>query len=161
MKKIINFFYTTVIVLILFFTSNVIKAQPGALDLSFPSDAIFGDTVAMVTTNLSTGRDYGYSVVVQPDGKILMAGYIDPPSGYEFAIVRYNKDGTLDSTFDNDGIVTTDFASGYDEIRDMALQDDGKIVVAGFNNNAGNRKKAVARYNTDGSIDSTFSGDGM
>ena len=160
MKPIMSL-YCTFLLLILFYTSNVIKAQPGALDLSFPSDAIFGDTVAMVTTAISDGRDYGYSVAVQPDGKILLAGHNDDSSGYEFAIVRYNVDGTLDATFDNDGIVTTDFASGYDEIRDMALQDDGKIVVAGFNNNAGNRKKAVARYNTDGSIDSTFSGDGM
>ncbi|MDL2357258.1 MAG: putative Ig domain-containing protein, partial [Pseudomonadota bacterium] len=91
------------------------------------------------------------SVRVQADGKILVAG----ASGDNFALARYNANGTLDTSFDGDGKLTTDFGS-YDQGTNIALQADGKIVVAGTSN----FQFAVARYNTDGSLDTSFDTDG-
>jgi len=108
----------------------------------------------MVTTDLgSSGSsgDYGYSVVLQSDGKIVVSGM----SNYNFAVVRYNPEGSLDTTFAGDGKATTDFGSN-DMGLSVALQYDGKIVVAGLSGGV----FAVARYNVDGSLDTSFSGDG-
>ena len=69
-------------------------------------------------------------------------------------------DGNLDSSFSDDGILLTDFNGEDDVILSMALQSDGKIVVAGYANTAGNRDFALARYNMDGALDNAFAGDG-
>ncbi len=117
----------------------------GSLDRSFSGDG-------RQTTDFVGNDDVGNAVVVQPDGKIVVAG----SSEYDFAVARYHADGTLDSTFGNAGKQTTDFGDGVDAGRAMALQTDGKIVVAGSSHD----DFAVARYNADGSLDSSFSGDG-
>src|SRR5687767_14705361 len=70
-------------------------------------------------------------------------------------------DGSLDPTFGSGGIVTTDFGSGADQGYAVALQPDGKIVVAGMSLGAINTDFALARYNSDGSLDTTFDTDGM
>src|SRR5574341_1204332 len=76
---------------------------------------------------------------------------------YEFVLTRYNSNGGLDGSFDGDGKVNTSFpASGSGIIYGMAIQADGKIVTAGV---AGS-EFALARYNTNGSLDVTFDGDG-
>ncbi|MBW4612260.1 MAG: DUF4114 domain-containing protein [Desmonostoc vinosum HA7617-LM4] len=99
------------------------------------------------------GSDGGYSVVVQQvaNGKILVAGQ----SNGNFAIARYNSNGSLDNTFDGDGRLTTDF-DGNDVGRSIILQPDGKIVVAGNSDGS----FAIARYNTNGSLDNTFGSGG-
>jgi len=112
------------------------------------------------TMDSSYGRNgYAQSVffesasgVLQPDGKIVLAG----GTSVDFALARYNTDGTFDTTFSSDGKLTTDFASGYDYANSVAIQRDGKIVVAG----GGFGDFAIARYNTDGTLDTTFSKDG-
>ncbi len=81
-------------------------------------------------------------------------------SGYLFGLVRYNIDGTLDNTFDTDGKVTTAFGFGEDYGGEIALQPDGKIIVAGSSEQGGHWDFALARYNSDGSLDTTFSADG-
>ena len=122
----------------------------GTLDASF-------DTDGKVTTNLGSIESIN-SIAIQSDGKIVAAGY----SGSDFAIARYDTNGTLDASFDTDGIVTTDIASSDDGFNSVLLQSDGKIVAAGYTDNAGfSYLMAVARYNTDGSLDSTFNGDGI
>ena len=68
---------------------------------------------------------------MQPDGKIVAAGHAIIGSTADFALVRYNLDGSLDTTFDTDGKVTTAFGSGNDTAFAVALQPDGKIVAAG------------------------------
>lgn len=115
----------------------------GSLDTSFDSDGT-------VSTDLGT-YDNGYSVAVQADGKILVAG----ASGDNFALVRYNANGSLDVGFDGDGKLTTDFGAS-ERGNSVAVQADGKIVVAGFSGLA----FALARYNTDGSLDTSFDVDG-
>src|ERR687896_174979 len=68
--------------------------------------------------------------------------------------------GDLDPTFDGDGKVTTDFAGADDEAQGVAIQGDGKSVSAGLAGVSGTDDFALARYNSDGSLDPTFSGDG-
>jgi uncharacterized delta-60 repeat protein len=108
-------------------------------------DSSFGGTGA-VTTNLGTTTDVATDVMVQPDGKVVAAGY----SGGAFAVVRYNPNGTLDTSFGTRGtgevITTIDRGSNYSW--SMALQTDGKILVAG--------STAVVRYNANGTLDSSF-----
>ncbi|HNL13877.1 MAG TPA: DUF4347 domain-containing protein, partial [Accumulibacter sp.] len=124
----------------------------GSLDTSFSNDG-------MLTTAVGTGNDYAYSVVLQPDGKILVAGE-GIVANRDFALVRYNADGSLDTSFSGDGMLTTAIGPSYDVGYSVALQPDGKILVAGFRLN-GDQDFAVVRYNADGSLDTSFSGDGM
>jgi uncharacterized delta-60 repeat protein len=121
----------------------------GSLDSTFDGDG-------KVTTAFG-GDDFGYGVALQSDGKIMVAGGDDSGGADDFGLARYNSDGSLDTTFDGDGKVTTDFAAGAAYAQDMAIQPDGKMVLVGI---AGN-DFAVARYNTDGSLDTTFDTDGM
>jgi uncharacterized delta-60 repeat protein len=125
----------------------------GSLDTTF-------DTDGKVTTAVGLGDDLAYSVVLQSDGKIVVAGYSSNGSDYVFAVVRYNIDGSLDTTFDTDGKVTTAIGSGTDVAYSVVLQSDGKIVAAGYSNNGTNVDFAVVRYNTNGSLDTTFDTDG-
>lgn len=118
-----------------------------------------------VTTDFATGSEFAAALVVQRDGKIVAAGgaSTDPEiDAVDFALVRYNRDGSLDRTFGNDGRVTTDFAGGFDRIHALVLQPDGKLVAAGWASTSPDRgwdDVALARYNRDGSLDRTF-GDG-
>ncbi len=98
--------------------------------------------------------------MVQPDGKIIVVGFADHGTQQVFAVARYLPNGTLDSTFSNDGRQTTAFGAGDHRAYAVALQPDGKIVVAGdaiVNNEI---DFAVARYKPDGALDNTFSVDG-
>jgi uncharacterized delta-60 repeat protein len=120
----------------------------GELDPTFSGDGKlltdFGD------------KDTAFSVAVQADGKVIAAGdSFAGPNSIDFALARYNPDGSLDPTFSGDGKVLTDFG-GSSSAGDVTIQADGKIVAAG---SAGD-SFALARYNTDGSLDPTFSGDG-
>jgi len=126
------------------------RYQPdGTLDTTFSTDG-------KVTTDIAGGDDVALAVALQPDGKIVAAGSASTGATEDFALARYNPDGTLDTTFSTDGKVTTDFAGGNDVARDVALQPDGKIVAAG----ASGSDFALARYNPDGTLDTTFSTDG-
>lgn len=110
--------------------------------------------------------EFGMGVALQSDGKIVVVGTQVPPGSQisDFAVARYNTDGTLDMTFSDDGKVTTDFFHERDQAEAVAIQADGKIVVVGLaGRNTQNGRTSdfgVVRYNTDGSLDRTFSGDG-
>ncbi len=130
-----------------FLIQNISFAQ-GELDNSF-------GTGGKVTTNIINTDDFGNSTVVQPDGKIIVVGYSynGPSSDANFVLVRYNSDGTLDDTFGHGGKVTTDFSNTQEVGNSVALQNDGKIIVAG---NSNNQNFVVARYKSNGTLDSTF-----
>ncbi len=92
-----------------------------------------------------------------------MAGQaINPNTGNsDFALARYNSNGSLDNSFDGDGKLTTDFFGSDDYASSLAIQTDGKIVVAGRADNQYYRLDfALARYNSNGSLDNSFDGDG-
>ena len=125
----------------------------GSLDTSFGDDG-------RVSTDFAGNQDRGFFVTIQSDGKILVAGGSIIGSGFDFAIARYNTDGSLDTSFDGDGKLNTDFGGGDDIINSISIQTDGKIIVAGSTLDGMNSDFAIARYNTDGSLDNSFDFDG-
>ncbi|MFT3746182.1 MAG: delta-60 repeat domain-containing protein [Pyrinomonadaceae bacterium] len=121
-------------------------------------DSTFG-TGGKVSTDLANGfPDQLWSLAVQPDGKIVAAGIVDiinqSPGGIRGAVVRYNSNGTLDTSFNSTGI----FIDPAVVFTDLALQSDNKIVVSGYDRNLSD--SLVARFSTNGSLDPTFDGDG-
>ena len=129
----------------------VARYEPdGDLDLSFSSDG-------RVTTDLQTfleDSDLGQDVALQADGRIVVVG--DHRQVRDFGLVRYEADGALDSSFGNGGVVIGDFAAG-EGMRGVAVQPDGRIVVAGFSGAHGpNNDFALARYQPNGDLDSSF-----
>jgi uncharacterized delta-60 repeat protein len=134
----------------------------GVLDTTFDTDG---------TSFVEFGwNDRARGVAIQPDGKIIAAGWADG-SRPEFAVARFNSDGTLDTTFDSDGTRFFTFGTsgfgGHEQAYDVALQADGKIVVVGFTDagtgvdDGSQTVAAIARLNSDGSLDGTFAGDGL
>ena len=111
----------------------------GSLDSSF-------DTDGKVTTAIGSSTDYVRSVAIQSDGKIVALGDSSNGSNYDFAVARYNTNGSLDSSFDTDGKVTTAIGSSDDYSYSVAIQSDGKIVAAGYSYNGSNYDFAILRY---------------
>jgi uncharacterized delta-60 repeat protein len=126
----------------------------GALDDSFGTGGI-------VTADFAGRADQGYALALQQDGKILVAGRASPTSGPpDFGLVRYNADGSLDTSFGTGGLVQTDFSGKGDFAYAMTLQPDGKIVAAGRSSTGAPFDFALVRYNPDGSPDASFGADG-
>jgi uncharacterized delta-60 repeat protein len=132
-------------------------ATIGDLDKSFDEDG-------KVVTN------FGYegnatAVALQSDGKIVAAGGAidDPDGGFEdFALARYNANGSLDTAFGSGGKAVTPFSNYQDRINDMEIRSDGKIVAVGFaeDNDSRQYKGVLARYNANGSLDASFGSGG-
>jgi len=127
-------------------------------------DTTFGNG-GQVTTDFVGLEDDAFSVLIQPDGKIVAVGSAnDPATFYDFAAARYLSDGNIDTTFGVAGKVHTDFGDqNFDRARSAALQPDGGIVAAGFatSQNGGVQSFAVARYNSNGVLDTGFGTNGM
>src|SRR4051812_6716919 len=120
-------------------------------------DTLFGAGGKTVTDFIGNPNS-AYSVALA-DGKLLVAGSMTSNGDADFALARYNADGTLDTTFGNGGIVTTDFGSASDEAYAMSVEvinaSTYKIVLAGTTQTlSGYFDFAVARYNSDGTLDS-------
>ncbi|MEV6297277.1 calcium-binding protein [Streptomyces sp. NPDC051896] len=123
-------------------------------------DATFNGTGA-VTTSFG-GQDSAQGVALQADGKIVAAGFSNAHGGNDFALARYNNDGSLDSAFGSGGKVLTDFGTGGNDIANGVVVTDGKIVAAGSSDSGGTNDFALARYNTtDGSLDTSFGTGGL
>jgi uncharacterized delta-60 repeat protein len=119
-------------------------------------DAGFG-AGGKLTTFAAQENGGAWSVALQPDGKILLAG----SAGHAFAVARYLSDGTPDTSFDGDGSRTVDFNADTDAVAySMALQPDGKVVLAGVAWTGNAYEMSVARLNPDGGLDTSFEGDG-
>ena len=131
-------------------------AMPGGHDAAFA--AAHG---AIYFTPSNTTDDQPSAVAIQPDGKIVVAGACKNPSFYYVCIVRLNKDGSLDTSFNSTGKLLTFIGPGNDNILAIAIQPDGKIVVAGTCDSAasgGKRNFCLARYSSAGALDPTFVG---
>ena len=133
----------------------IVRLMPdGALDGTFGTGGI-------VTTDLRGFNDWGTSIALQPDGKIVFGSKSSNGTDTDFAVARYNPDGSLDGTFGTGGKVFTPIGSGNDDGSRVTLQPDGKIVLAGWYVNGTDDDFAVVRYNTDGSLDSSFGSGGI
>jgi uncharacterized delta-60 repeat protein len=132
---------------------TTLNAQDGVLDNTFGTN---GRVITDIVAENNEARD----LVIQPDGKIVVAGKSSTGSIDQFALARYDVNGVLDNTFGSGGLVVTNVSMGDDVIRGMALQTDGKIVVVGYAGVA-NEYLAVARYNADGTLDNTFATNGI
>jgi uncharacterized delta-60 repeat protein len=126
----------------------------GTLDASFGASGI-------VITPIGAASDWGSGVALQPDGKIVFAGQSFTGANIDVAVLRYNANGTLDGTFGAGGIVLTAVGPGDDYGRAVTVQPDGKIVVAGTAFNGANDDVLVLRYHPNGTLDASFSGDGI
>jgi uncharacterized delta-60 repeat protein len=122
-------------------------------------DTTFGGGDGKVTTNFFDNADGGYSVTLQADGKIIVGGAASANGDGRFALARYNIDGTLDTSFGDNGKVTTAF-TGIAGGNSVTVQADGKIVLTGTSSDGPSVDFAVARYNSDGSLDTTFGNGG-
>lgn len=131
----------------------------GTLDATFDTDGL-----QVIDTNpTALSRGVVRSAVLQADGKLVIVGYDSPSStaNENWAVVRLNTDGSLDTTFSGDGLATLDFNGLSDYAHDVVLQPDGRILVMGGAFVSGNgRDLGFARFNTDGTLDTTFDGDG-
>jgi len=133
-----------------------LQAYPGDLDTSFGTN---GEVITQISGE-------AHAVAIQPDGKIVTAGHntqFNIPIGSspaEFVLTRFNPDGSIDITFGNSGIVTTDFSNTSDDRAfAVVLQPDGKIIAAGTASGP-LWSFALSRYNTDGSLDVSFGSGG-
>jgi uncharacterized delta-60 repeat protein len=136
--------------------STVAAASDGSIDTTFGN----GGSARSGRTDVANRFNAG--PIVQPDGKILVCDQVtdDGPSGSDFFVVRFDADGALDDTFSFDGSLAIDFdgGQGTDVCTAIALQSDGKILVAGYTSttDATGEDFAVARINSDGTLDTTF-----
>jgi len=126
-------------------------------------DETFGSLhTGMVTTDIAGGADDARGVALQSDGRIIVVGSARVGSNDDFALVRYDTNGVLDTTFGTLGKVTTDFGGARDRAFAVAIQSDDSIVVVGdaIMPAPGNTDFAVARYSANGTPDAAFDGDG-
>ncbi|XZE33950.1 cadherin domain-containing protein [Pirellulaceae bacterium SH501] len=122
----------------------------GSLDTTF-------NATGKVITTVGSGSDFGIDLQIQADGRIVIAGY-SSISGNDFSVVRYNSNGSLDTTFNSTGKLTTNFGGGSDDRAARVLvQSDGTIVVAGTTTVGGSYDMAIARYYSNGLADPSFS----
>jgi uncharacterized delta-60 repeat protein len=123
-------------------------------------DAQAFGTSGRVTTDFTSANDDAVGVVIQPDGKIVVAGTVMDQSGdlksSDLALARYSPNGTLDPGFGTNGLVRVDFGS-FELASSIALQPDGKIVVAGARQSNGvNSDFLIARFLANGALDTGF-----
>lgn len=149
MKKYFAAFALTV------FANSVLLSQTTTVfDYSFGGDGIV--TAAPGPNNDGKSSD----ILLQPDGKILVAGKtLQPTSEEDFLLLRYNTNGTPDNTFGTGGVVITAVSNAAEGIGDILLQPDGKILALGYNGMTGST--CIVRYNSDGSLDNTFGTGGI
>ncbi len=127
----------------------------GSFDASFDVDG-------KVATDFSSSLDGIYGIALQTNGKIVAAGFtfITSEANDNFALARYNTNGSLDTTFGTGGKVITDIHPVTDEAHAVVIQSDGKIIAGGIAGPGGNLDFALARYDSSGALDPTFGGDG-
>jgi uncharacterized delta-60 repeat protein len=138
------------------FAAGLVATAPASPGWAVPGDPDPGfGRGGRVTTNFTPRDDMAFEMAIQTDRKIVAAG----SAGFDaFALTRYRRDGALDPSFGDGGKVVTSFGPGITVAYGIAIQADGRIVAAG--SAADENQFAVARYNADGTLDTSFDGDG-
>jgi uncharacterized delta-60 repeat protein len=149
----LKFFYGSIALILILMAAMMpgqAHAAPGDLDPTFDTDGKSG-------VGLAPGSDFGNAVAIQADGKIVLAGHGTGGTG-DMIVLRFNTDGSPDTSFGTGGFVVTDFSGASDRANAVAIQADGKIVAAGSSDTF----FALVRYNPDGTLDTSFGefGDG-
>ena len=153
-------------------SNDVIVVQylpDGTLDTSFSGDGILVADIGALLGGEVGSDDRIYAMKVTEDGKIIIAGTtnVSPSLGSEFLVMHYRADGTLNTNFDGDGLVTTDMdpfsgaSGGLEYIQSLALTKDGRIIVVGYTGGPSYARFVVVRYLADGALDASFSSDGV
>jgi len=147
------------------YTTNT---SPGATDFliaryntnGYP-DSSFGAN-GYVIIDAGPFQDWLHDIKIKPDGKVVAAGYTFNGQHYVFAAVQYNTDGTPDNTFSEDGLALVDANVSNSQCLGLALQQDGKILLAGFSNDVNEKPTfTVARLKLNGTADSSFGANGI
>ena len=125
----------------------------GTLDANFNG----GGTVM---TGVGMNNDYANAVAVQADGKIVLAGGCINGTKDGFCALRFNSNGTLDTSFNGTGKIITNIGLGNDAATAVAVQPDGKLVLAGYCLNGTTNDFCALRYNADGTLDTSLNGTG-
>ena len=130
---------------------EVVIASSGDLDPTFGSGG-------KVVSDISAGLDFALAVTIQPDGRILAGGFATSSvTSRDFALVRYNPNGSLDPTFGSAGVLISPFSASVDQISALVLLADGKIVCAGsIYTPDRDYDFLLARFHPNGSLDTTF-----
>ncbi|GIX41281.1 MAG: hypothetical protein KatS3mg129_1014 [Leptospiraceae bacterium] len=129
----------------------------GSYDNSFGTNPSFN----YITTNVGSSLEQASKITLQPDGKILIAGIYHNGSNYDIFIARYNSNGSLDNSFATNGFKKFNIGDDTDEVHSLALQFDGKILVAGVYNNGSNEATYITRYHSEGTLDTSFGNNGI
>ncbi len=118
-------------------------------------DATFGNAGHAVVA-IGAGNDQPVKLMVQADGKIVLAGWTREGTAGDMAVARLTADGSLDTSFNGTGSATLSISAGADTAAGATLQPDGKIVLVGYAPGSANLDVAVARFNADGTLDTGF-----
>lgn len=137
---------------------NAAQVLPGSLAaLSVGGSLLEG----AVVTQIGPYNDVPRAVSILADGKILVAGASYDERLVDLFIARFDRGGRLDSAFGNQGIVTSPVGSGNDRVQAIAIQPDGRVLVAGARHNGQDLDTSISRYLLDGSLDTTFAQGGI
>ena len=142
---------------IILIASNYVNASaqaPGSFDPTFGTDGI-------TITPIGTANAFGRAVVIQPDGKAVMACVANNGVDTDFVIARFTTEGHADASLDDDGIVLTDFDGRTDIAEAIALDEFNRIIVAGSVDSGDGFAFGVARYLSDGTMDTSFGEQGL
>ncbi len=146
-----NKFYTFLILMVSTFSTY---SQSGVLDTSFGNNGI-------VSTVINGSYNLAQTSVVQPDGKIIVAGEAGEPSPMKLAVARYNADGSLDSSFGNSGTLLIQVGPAKSYARNIAVQADGKILIGAYTYDDVAADFAIVRLNENGALDNSFGNNGI
>lgn len=149
-----GFLLQTLAILFILMALMVVTRAAGNLDPAFHVDG-------KVAKAIGAGTDRGYAMVVQPDGKTIVAGTTFGPAFTDVALFRFNSDGTNDGEFNFGQPVIKSFSTQNDVAYAVALQADGKILIAGYTTVGANGKFLVARFDASGAVDTTFGDNGQ
>ncbi len=154
LKRCLLFFVLSAFAGSFLYCSSTFAQSPGALDAGFGNGG-------KVLIPVSSGNDYGMSLALQPNGKIILGGYTHNGSNNDLLLMRFNANGTADSTFGTGGQVILPIGTGDDIGSTVALQSDGKILIGGYTHNGTDFDLLLCRFIPGGTLDATFGSGGV